>query len=183
MKKTIKVMAAIMLVAAMVLGIAACGGGLDMNKIKGEWTITSINGQTVAEYAASKGAAAYQCAANYTITDDKIIASGVGADGNIATSEFVLKKNADGVEGYLNDTLVLSFIYDAKADKINYGVETPDGTRITNVLTKGTTDLQALLNEAAGGAAQAQEGGEAQEGGAEEGGAEEGGAEEGGEEE
>ena len=52
--KTMKKILAIVLMAAVVVCCTACGG-LDMNKVKGDWTVETAAGKTVEEIAAANG--------------------------------------------------------------------------------------------------------------------------------
>ena len=146
MKKTIKVMAAIMLVAAMVFSIASCGG-LDMNKIKGDWTLSTIGGKSVADYAASAGASEYQFAGNYNFTDKNVTITTLPTD-SITSATMDIKVKSNGIEVMSGDQVAFSMIYDDKAETLTFSVDPGTGTAISYVLKKGTTDLQALYNAA-----------------------------------
>ena len=67
MKKTIKLMAAIMLVAAMVFSIASCGG-TDISKLNGDWTLSSIDGKSPADKAGELGLPSYALLNNFTLS-------------------------------------------------------------------------------------------------------------------
>ena len=161
MKKTIKVMAAVLLVMAMVFSIASCGA-LDMNKVKGDWILDTINGKTVADAAAESGSVEVFGMRVYNITDKTITISYVGPDGNIATTTSDITVKSNGFEFTL-DGVLMGMIYDDKAGTLSYNLHS-DTFRTDYVLKKGTYDLAGKYAEyvAAAQAAQAvvEEGGE-----------------------
>ena len=156
MKKTIKVMAAIMLAAAMVLSIASCGG-VDMNKIKGDWYVSTINGKSVADFAAEAGTVEVMAQKTFNITDKEISMSAIGPDGNVVTGKGEVTVKADGVEATINGAL-FGFEFHEADSTLTYAVT--DGTnRYDYVLKKGTYDLAGEYAAAvAGGSGEAAEG-------------------------
>ncbi len=156
MKKLTKRLAVVFMICAMAFAMTACGE-IDMNKIKGDWTIQTINGKTPEEVAAENGVDVYLVNKNYTLTDKTFTikeASGqVECPIEVCSNgfNFTLAGSKGGCE------------YDEKAGTLKYGINSD-----VWILKKGTSDITAP-------AAPAEEGGE--EGGAEEGGAEEGGEE------
>ena len=145
MKKSIKVMAAMLLVVVMMFSLTACG--IDMNKVKGDWTCTSIGGKDIATLAAEKGVYQAYLVTNYTITDNDIKADSLNPDGSGAhvTGTYTLKKRSNGVEGYLGDQVVISLIYDEKADTLTMKVGIDEASAVAYVFTKGNTNLDELL--------------------------------------
>lgn len=131
MKNVTRILAIVM-TFALIISCAACGG-VDMSKMKGDWTVSTINGQSVADYAANLGLDEYQCAINFTIDDKNVTCTNaassvsgaytVGSDGikvTLSEIEFGIVLNADGTLSY----------------KMNV-----EGTEYTYVLVKGTSSL------------------------------------------
>ena len=165
MKKTIKVMAAIMLVAAMVLSIASCGG-FDVNKIKGDWIMSTINGKTVADFAAENGYPEAYAQKQYSFTDKQLNVSSIGASGTVETYTADLAVKSNGVNASING-VEFGFLYDDKADSLSYTV-TIGSDSYEYVLKRGTYDFAAAMGGASQGGEEASEGGEeASEGGEE----------------
>ena len=158
MKKTIKLMAAIMLVAAMVFSIASCGG-VDMNKIKGDWYVSTINGKSVADFAAEAGTVEVMAQKSISITDKEVSMSAIGPDGNVATGKGEVTVRANGVEATI-DGVLFGFEFHEADSTLTYSVT--DGTnQYDYVLKKGTYDLAGEYAAAvAGGSEEAAEGGE-----------------------
>lgn len=157
MKKTIKIMAAIMLVAAMVLSIASCGG-LDMSKIKGDWIMSTINGKSVADYAAESGYPEAYAQKQYNFTDKQMTVSSIGASGTVETYSGDLTVKSNGVNATVNG-VDFGFLYDEKADTLTYNV-TIGSDSYEYVLKKGTYDFAAALGGAPANNEASSEGGE-----------------------
>ena len=157
MKKTIKVMAAIMLVAAMVLGIASCGG-FDLNKVKGEWTLSTIDGKAASDKAVELGLPSYALLNNYSI-GDKVAISTYDAGEVKTTTELSIEAAANGFTATDSNGGKISFIYDSSADTLSYSAVGASGANETYILKRGTTDILAAVQAAAGGE-EAAEGGE-----------------------
>ena len=164
MKKTIRIMAAIMLVAAMVLSIASCGG-VDMNKIKGDWILSTINGKSVADFAAESGYPEAYAQKQYNFTDKQMSVSSIGASGTVETNSGDLTVKSNGVNATVNG-IEFGFLYDDKADTLTYNV-TIGSDSYEYVLKKGTYDFAAALGGASQSSEEASEGGESAEGGEE----------------
>ncbi len=159
MKKTIKVMAAIMLVAAMVLGIASCGG-FDLNKVKGEWTLSTIDGKAASDKAVELGLPSYALLNNYSIGDKVAISTYDPNAGEVkTTTELSIEAAANGFTATDSNGGKVSFIYDSSADTLSYSAVGASGANETYILKRGTTDILAAVQAAAGGE-EAAEGGE-----------------------
>ena len=160
MKKTIKVFAAIMLITALVFSIASCG--FDVKKITGDWTVETLNGKTTAECAEEAGMPEYIYAQNYTFTEKTVVGTGCATGSIQSTPAYDLTVRANGVEVIQDGNVIFSFVYDEKNDKLTMGLDN-NGVKYSYVYKRGSTDLQALLDAANGGAAEeapAEEGGE-----------------------
>ncbi|SDB31449.1 hypothetical protein SAMN02910317_01573 [Ruminococcaceae bacterium FB2012] len=162
MKKTIRLMALLMIAAIAAICMVSCGAE---EKVKGDWTTKTVNGKTPAEYAAATGVPEYTIACNYTVTSDEFKATTMGVDGTEASSSMKVKMKSNGFECYKGDDLVMSVLYNEGDDTLSFGVNSAGG-KIEYILKKGTTDLKALKDAAAqpaeGSEQQAAEGGEQQ---------------------
>ena len=132
MKNTIKRIAAFVLTAAIVLCCASCG--LDMNKVKGDWTLDTANGKTVAELAAASGYDPAYLTMNATVTNDTFTLT--SATGSTSLS---IKVKANGFECYdANNNLAIGVIYDSAKDTISFQTVGADGNAVENVMKRGT---------------------------------------------
>jgi len=181
MKKLTKKLA-LVLVAAMVMGMCLVGCGVDMNKMKGDWIVSTINGKSVADFAAENGAVEAQAMKAVNITDDNAtVTSFDSSSGETASITGKITKKSNGVEADMQGVTWPFKLEDN--GNLSYKIDA-NGTTLEYVLVKGTYDFKAKFAEQTGAAQQGgEEGGEAQQGG-EEGGAEAGaeGGEEGAEE-
>ena len=133
--KTMKKVLAIVLMAAVVVCCTACG--LDMSKVKGDWTLETAAGKTVAELAESSGKDPASVTMNATVTDDSFTLSSVtGSD------TYKIQVKANGFE-CLDDSknVVMAVIYDSAKDTLNFQLAQPDGNVMDCVMKKGTADL------------------------------------------
>ena len=164
MKKVTKKLA-LVFVTAMVMAMCLVGCGVDMSKMKGDWVASTINGKSVADYAAENGAQEVQAMKTVTITDDTAtISSFDGNTGKAVSVSGKITKRADGVEA---DISGITWPFKLDGDKITYKIDA-NGTTLEYVFVKGTYDFEAKYAEQFGGAQQGGE--EQQEGGEAEGG-------------
>ena len=136
MKKTLKITMAIVMTFVMMIAVSACGG-LDMKKISGEWTMTSMDGMTPEEYAAAYGVDVVMARSNMTVASDKVTIA--NANGS---TEFKITVKANGFEVLkpADNSVYMSVTYDASADTLSYKVS--DGTNEhTLIYGRGTSDL------------------------------------------
>ena len=166
MKKTIRLIALLMIAAIAAICMVSCGAE---EKVKGDWTTKTVNGKTPAEHAAATGVPEYTIACNYTVTSDEFKATTMGVDGTEASSSMKIKMKSNGFECYNGDELIMSVLYNEGDDTLSFSTNS-DAGKIEYILKKGTTDLKALKDAAAqpaeGGEQQPAEGGEqAAEGG------------------
>jgi len=166
MKKFTKKLA-LVLVAAMVMGMCLVGCGSIEKDVLGDWMVDTVNGTPIGEYAAAAGVTEDMMQFNMKIEKDKV--TQVGANGTV---EMKPEFKSDGVELYKDGTHIGNLEWNKDTKVISLNVN-----GAPYVFKKGTYTFGQGAAEQGG----AEEGG-AEEGGAEEGGAEEGGAEEGGEE-
>lgn len=138
-----KLMALVMSVV-MLIACTACSGGIDISKIKGDWTISTVNGTDTEEYFASQGVTdAAQAHGNLTINDDGTLT----VTNNVGSTTYNYEKRSNGVEVKQDGQVILSFAYDSSADTLTYAIT--DGTNTnTFVYVKGTYDFAAAAEGA-----------------------------------
>ena len=172
MMKRVTKKLALVLVAAMAMAMCLVGCGVDMNKMKGDWIISTINGKSVADFAAENGVVEAQAMKTFNITDETATISAFDSStGEVQTTSGKITVRKDGVEA---DILGVTWPFKLMDNgnltfKLDQG-----GTTYEYVLVKGTYDFKAKFAEQVG----ASQGGEEEqpvEGGEE-------GAAEGGEE-
>ncbi len=152
MKKTIKVMAAVLLVMAMVFIIASCG--VDMNKIKGDWTVSTVEGKAPLDYAKENGGQTMIFALlNYTITEKQFIEKTVDISGDAGTETvYDIAVKSDGFNISKDGNIDRGVLYDEKADTLSYKTkiktDTNDSAVVNVVLKRGSVDLDALISAA-----------------------------------
>ena len=131
MKKII----AIVLMAAVMLCCTACG--LDMSKVKGDWTLETAAGKTVAELAEGSGKDIASVTMNATVTDDSFTLSSV--TGSVT---YKIQVRANGFE-CLDDSknVVMGVIYDSAKDTLTFQLKQADGSVMDYVMKRGTADL------------------------------------------
>ncbi len=130
MKKII----AIVLMAAAVICCTACG--LDMSKIKGEWTLSSVGGKPVEQIAEEQGVLPVQVAMNGTVTDDSFTVANA-----VNTSTYKIQVKSNGFE-CLDDSNAIAFsvTYDKDSDALSFALDAGSGA-VTYVMKRGTADL------------------------------------------
>lgn len=164
MKKTIKLMAAIMLVAAMVFSIASCGG-TDISKLNGDWTLSSIDGKSPADKAGELGLPSYALLNNFTLSGNTLTVSTYDPNsGNVADgTQFTVEAAGNGFTATDSNGGKTSFVYDSSADTLTYSAVGASGAAESYVLKRGATDILAAVQAADGaseGGEEAAEGGE-----------------------
>ena len=142
-----------------------------MSKVKGDWTVSTIDGKSPADFAASLGLGEFNVQKNYSVTDSKFIFKTLNADGSaLDNSEMDITVKSNGFEVMNAGSIFMSVTYDKDADTLSYKIADNSGEH-TYVLKKGTSDIvgmyQAAVAAAQGGAAEGSEEG-ADEGGEDE---------------
>ena len=165
MKKVTKKLA-LVLVAAMVMGMCLVGCGSVEKDVLGDWMVDTVNGTAIGEYAAAAGVAEDQMQMNFKIESKKVTQTGVNG-----STEYEPKFRTDGVELHKDGTHQANLLWDKDAKVLSLDI---NGAKY--VFKKGSYTFGSAAQPSGG-----EEGG-AEQGGAEEGGAEQGGAEEGAEE-
>jgi hypothetical protein len=158
-----KVVTAVLAGAMMCSVLTACGGAIKMDDIKGDWTTDKMNGQTVAEYAASIGASEGQCVTNWTIKeDDTATVTSVGG-----SADYDIERKSDGFEVYekgaekKKENIQFSVSFNKDAGTLTYKVNL-GGADNEIVLKKGTGTIEAAapVDESGEDAAPADDGSE-----------------------
>ena len=142
--RTMNKILAIVLVAAVVVCCTACGG-LDMSKVKGDWTLETADGKTVAELAESTGKDPASITMNATVTDDSFTL--IGSTG---TDTYKIQVKANGFE-CLDDSknVVMGVVYDSAKDTLTFQLKQADGNVMDCVMKKGTADLTVSIDSTA----------------------------------
>ena len=139
-----KKLVATLLLLVMTLAMTACGT-LDINKIKGDWTLSSVGDQTIEEYAESLGATAESCYINWTVSDNSFTST------NYAVSDtYDIELKANGFEAMKNGMIVMSVVY--KNDTLCYSVDYGNGP-VEHVFVKGKNEFTASAGDTSEGTA------------------------------
>ena len=133
--RTMKKLLAIVLMAAVVVCCTACG--LDMNKVKGDWTVETAAGKTVEEIAAANGVDIASVTMNATVTNDSFTLS--SATGSVTYKIKVKGNGFECVDDFEN--VFMTVAYDSAKDTISFKLAQPDGTTFDYVMKRGTADL------------------------------------------
>ncbi|MCR4604580.1 MAG: hypothetical protein K5639_01110 [Eubacterium sp.] len=148
MKKFSKL--AIVLAVAVVACFALVGcGEIKIDDIKGDWTVDTINGQSLADYAASIGITEGQAVTNITINDDKTMTST-----NAVTSEefdIELKGNGFEVKQKGQSAVFMSVTYDKDKQTLSYKIKDASGNEVEYVMKKGKGNIEPIGQQAAEG--------------------------------
>ena len=133
MKKVLSVI----LVVAVAFCLTACG--LDMSKVKGEWTLNTANGKTVEQIAEAMGANPANYAMNATVTDKTFTLT--SATGSIS---YNIQVKADGFECLdASGKAIIGIKYNADNDTISFQLLGADGTTTDYVMVKGTSEISS----------------------------------------
>ena len=145
-----KMIVAIIMAMAMTLCLTACSS-LDINKVKGDWTLSTVNDKTVEEYAAELGTDAYLVVVNATVTDKEYISENAEAK-----ASYPISVKTDGFEVLASEggDIMMSVRYDSAKDTLAYSVDI-EGTVYEYVLVRGTGILTAPAENSAEGEEQA----------------------------
>ena len=144
MKKAAKKFLAVVLVGVMMFCLTACG--LDMEKIKGDWTVSTINGKSTADYADSLDTFEYLFLSNFTLTDSKFTLISLTADGEEVSKSYDIQVKSNGFECMEGDKIFMSVLYDDKADALSFKM-LAGSTEMSYILKKGKTDMKAKMDK------------------------------------
>ena len=131
---------------ALIAGLLSCVclvgcGAISIDDIKGDWTADTINGQAVADYAASLGVPTEAAVTNWTIKDDKTLTSS-NVTGNIEF-DMDLKSNGFELKQKGQSDVFASVKYDKDAGTLTFSMKNSDGSTLTYVMKKGTGSIAA----------------------------------------
>ena len=133
MKKVLSVI----LVVAVAFCLTACG--LDMSKVKGDWTLDTANGKTVEQIAEAMGANPAYYAMNATVTDKTFTLT--TATGSIS---YNIQVKATGFECLdASGNIFMSVRYNADKDTISFKMAGADGNAVEYVMVKGTSEISS----------------------------------------
>ncbi len=117
-----------------------------IDDVKGDWTLDSINGQSLADYAAANGTDESLLFVNWTINDDNTITTENAVSSG--TLKMELKSNGFEVKDEKAADSLMSVEFDKDAGTLTYKVEAA-GESSTCVMKKGTfTPSEAESDEA-----------------------------------
>ena len=136
-----KKLMAILMTAAIALTCTACSISIDMNKINGEWTVSTIGGQTTEEYAAANGLDITQVAINATVSDKNVVFAKYDSS---VTCDIEAKSN--GFEAKYNDSTILTVVYDSSAETLSFDLIIDNNT-VEYVLVKGTASFESAPSD------------------------------------
>lgn len=149
MRKWMKKAMVLATAAVMMFSMAGCGE-ISYDDITGDWTVKTIDGKAIEEYAAAAGVDKAQVTSNMTITDDDKLVTANATD----TGNYVYERMSDGLvvkeEG--SDKVLFTLQYDADAKTLSYQLDLGTGTQVPVVMEKGKADLTVPVQteEAAG---------------------------------
>ena len=136
----------IMLIAGVLSCVCLVGcGAISIDDIKGDWTADTINGQAVADYAASLGVPTEAAVTNWTIKDDKTLTSS-NVTGTIEF-DMDLKSNGFELKQKGQSDVFASVKYDKDAGTLTFAMKNSDGSTLTYVMKKGTGNIEAAPAE------------------------------------
>lgn len=115
--KTLKRALTMVMALAFVLSFAACGSkAIDMDKIKGDWSATSVDGASMEDYAASLGADTSTCFVNLSIDDENVYLENASG-----TTTYTFEKKSNGIELIgESGSIELSLTYDKDDNTLSF---------------------------------------------------------------
>ena len=134
MKKVLSVI----LVVAVAFCLTACG--LDMSKVKGDWTLDTANGKTVEQIAEAMGANPAYYAMNATVTDKTFTLT--SATGSISYN--IQVKDNTGFDCLdASGKIFMTVRYNADNDTISFKLLASDGNPVEYVMVRGTSEISS----------------------------------------
>ena len=122
--------------------MTSCGSATD--KIRGEWTIKSINGKSPADFAADNNVYELGTAKNFLFTDKDVTVTAVDETGSINKQTYKIVSTDNGLEidasGY-----TVSFEFAEADEQLRYSVKQND-IQYQYILKRGSTDLKSLMS-------------------------------------
>lgn len=133
--------AALLMIAAITLTCTACSISIDMNKINGEWTISTIGGQTAEEYAQANGLDITQVTINAAVSNENVVFTKYDSS---VTCDIEAKSN--GFEAKYNDNTIFTVVYDNSAETLSFDMIIDNNT-VEYVFVKGTTSFESTPSD------------------------------------
>lgn len=134
MKKVLSVI----LVVAVAFCLTACG--LDMSKVKGDWTLDTAGGKTVEQIAEAGGLNPAYCNMNVTITDKTftLITATDTPSWNIQVKD---NTGFDCLDA--SGKIFMTVRYNADKDTISFKLAGADGIAVEYVMVRGTSEISS----------------------------------------
>ena len=134
MKKVLSVI----LVVAVAFCLTACG--LDMSKVKGDWTLDTAGGKTVEQIAEAGGLNPAYCNMNVTVTDKKftLITATDTPSWNIQVKDTTGFDCLDA-----SGKIFMTVRYNADNDTISFKLLASDGSPVEYVMVRGTSEISS----------------------------------------
>lgn len=133
MKKVLSVI----LVVAVAFCLTACG--LDMSKVKGDWTLDTAGGKTVEQLAEAGGLNPAYLAMNATVTDKTFTLTSA-----TETLSWNIQVKDTGFECLdASGNIFMSVRYNADKDTISFKLAGADGNAVEYVMVKGTSEISS----------------------------------------
>ena len=133
MKKVLSVI----LVVAVAFCLTACG--LDMSKVKGDWTLDTAGGKTVEQIAEAGGLNPAYLNMNATVTDKTFTLTTA-----TETLSWNIQVKDTGFECLdASGKAIIGIKYNADNDTISFRLLSADGTATDYVMVKGTSEISS----------------------------------------
>lgn len=133
MKKVLSVI----LVVAVAFCLTACG--LDMSKVKGDWTLDTAGGKTVEQIAEAGGVNPAYFNMNATVTDKTFTLTTA-----TETLSWNIQVKDTGFECLdASGNIFMSVRYNADKDTISFKMAGADGNAVEYVMVKGTSEISS----------------------------------------
>ena len=133
MKKVLSVI----LVVAVAFCLTACG--LDMSKVKGDWTLDTVGGKTVEQIAEAGGVNPAYFNMNATVTDKTFTLTTA-----TETLSWNIQVKDTGFECLdASGNIFMSVRYNADKDTISFKMAGADGNAVEYVMVKGTSEISS----------------------------------------
>ena len=128
-----KIATMVFVVAFACVGLVGCGA-ISIDDIKGDWTVDTMNGKSLADYAAELGASEDMFYTNWTINEDNTLTS-TNAVGQ-GTLKLELKSNGFEAKEEASGS-VFSVEFNKDAGTLSYKLD-PGNGEVTIVMKRGT---------------------------------------------
>ena len=140
MKRTVRVLTVLMLIAVMVMGLTSCG--FDVKKITGKWSVSTINGKSAADLAAEVGTIEASVQRVFDIGEKETTLIQLDVDGSIKETKGENQIRSNGIEVTLAG-VTFPLAYDEKNDTLTYTLEDA-GTQYNYVYKRGDYEFTPL---------------------------------------